>query len=125
MAWDSHYPGHLRAINNNVIDMFHLKSLHAIREAQITVVAKIPSTYIYVHFVQLFTPLKLSSACLKKLERAKKDGKEKLLMHFTMELPHWNPPGRGHFKGFYDEIIFCTGWHYVDKEMFDKDCLPG
>lgn len=30
MAWETHYPGHLRAINNNTIDLFQLKSLHAV-----------------------------------------------------------------------------------------------
>ncbi|MEZ5182486.1 MAG: NAD(P)-binding domain-containing protein [Acidimicrobiales bacterium] len=30
MAWDSHFPGHLRAINNSVLDMFQLKSMHAV-----------------------------------------------------------------------------------------------
>lgn len=28
-AWDTHYPGDLRAINNTVLDMYQLKSLHA------------------------------------------------------------------------------------------------
>lgn len=29
-AWDTHFPGHLRAVNNSIIDMFQLKSLHAV-----------------------------------------------------------------------------------------------
>ncbi|XP_070547248.1 FAD-dependent oxidoreductase domain-containing protein 2-like [Ptychodera flava] len=28
-AWDSHFVGDLRAVNNNLLDMFHLKSLHS------------------------------------------------------------------------------------------------
>jgi len=32
LAWDSHFVGHLRAVNNNVLDMYHLKSLHALRQ---------------------------------------------------------------------------------------------
>lgn len=29
-AWNTHFPGHLRAVNNNVLDMFQLKSMHAV-----------------------------------------------------------------------------------------------
>jgi len=29
-SWNSHFPGDLRAINNNVLDMYQLKSLHAL-----------------------------------------------------------------------------------------------
>ena len=37
LAWDSHFPGDLRAINNSIIDMFHLKSIHGLRKAVPTV----------------------------------------------------------------------------------------
>ncbi len=30
MAWTSHFPGHLRAVNNNLFDTYHLKSQNAI-----------------------------------------------------------------------------------------------
>ena len=33
LAWDTHFPGDLRAINNSIIDMFHLKSIHGLRKA--------------------------------------------------------------------------------------------
>ncbi|XP_077982328.1 FAD-dependent oxidoreductase domain-containing protein 2-like [Glandiceps talaboti] len=32
MAWDTHFVGHLRAVNNGILDMYHLKSLHALRQ---------------------------------------------------------------------------------------------
>ncbi|XP_070559152.1 FAD-dependent oxidoreductase domain-containing protein 2-like [Ptychodera flava] len=35
-AWDTHFVGHLRAVNNNVLDMYHLKSLHALRKCDAT-----------------------------------------------------------------------------------------
>nr|VFJ94777.1 MAG: Pyridine nucleotide-disulphide oxidoreductase [Candidatus Kentron sp. LFY] len=35
MAWNSHYVGHLRAVNNNILDMYQLKSQHAIMNAEI------------------------------------------------------------------------------------------
>ncbi|XP_006820962.1 FAD-dependent oxidoreductase domain-containing protein 2-like [Saccoglossus kowalevskii] len=31
-SWDSHFVGDLRAVNNNILDMYHLKSLHALRQ---------------------------------------------------------------------------------------------
>ncbi|XP_070569718.1 FAD-dependent oxidoreductase domain-containing protein 2-like [Ptychodera flava] len=39
-AWDTHFVGHLRAVNNNVLDMYHLKSLHALRKCEATRVWK-------------------------------------------------------------------------------------
>ncbi|XP_077994882.1 FAD-dependent oxidoreductase domain-containing protein 2-like [Glandiceps talaboti] len=32
MAWDTHFVGNLRAVNNSILDMYHLKSLHALRQ---------------------------------------------------------------------------------------------
>ncbi|XP_070579886.1 FAD-dependent oxidoreductase domain-containing protein 2-like [Ptychodera flava] len=32
LSWDTHFVGHLRAVNNNILDMYHLKSLHALRQ---------------------------------------------------------------------------------------------
>ncbi len=42
MAWDTHFVGDLRAINNTVIDMYQLKSLHAILNPRIKKITKIP-----------------------------------------------------------------------------------
>ncbi|XP_077994880.1 FAD-dependent oxidoreductase domain-containing protein 2-like [Glandiceps talaboti] len=39
-AWDTHFVGHLRAVNNNILDMYHLKSLHALRKCEATRVWK-------------------------------------------------------------------------------------
>ncbi|XP_002738362.1 FAD-dependent oxidoreductase domain-containing protein 2-like [Saccoglossus kowalevskii] len=35
-SWDTHFVGHLRAVNNNIVDMYHLKSLHALRKCEAT-----------------------------------------------------------------------------------------
>jgi thioredoxin reductase len=35
MAWKTHYVGHLRAINNSILDTYHLKSQNAILDASI------------------------------------------------------------------------------------------
>jgi cation diffusion facilitator CzcD-associated flavoprotein CzcO len=29
-AWDTHFAGHVRAVNNNIFDMYQLKSMHAV-----------------------------------------------------------------------------------------------
>lgn len=95
-AWDTHFPGDLRAINNSIIDMFHLKSIHGLRKA---------------------TPT--------KIEEITVDGKRQLKMHFDQDLPNWEPPRTAHLSDTYDEIICCTGWYYIINEMWDDSCKPG
>lgn len=94
-AWDTHFPGHLRAINNNLIDMFHLKSLHAVRVGKI-----------------------------QKIEEVFVDGKRKLKLSYDMPLPHWNPPTTCHLDALYDDVILCCGWNYIVPEMYEDNCLP-
>ncbi|ELU10057.1 hypothetical protein CAPTEDRAFT_221425 [Capitella teleta] len=95
LAWDSHFPGDLRAINNSIIDMFHLKSIHGLRKASPT-----------------------------KIEEVFVNGKRQLKMYFDQHLPHWEPPCTAHLSDTYDDIIFCTGWYYVLPEMWDDSCKP-
>ncbi len=45
LAWKTHYPGHLRAVNNNVLDTYHLKSQNAILDAEIEKIALINEEY--------------------------------------------------------------------------------
>lgn len=40
LAWSSHYVGNLRAVNNNILDMYQLKSQHAIMDADIEEIVK-------------------------------------------------------------------------------------
>ncbi len=53
MAWSTHYVGHLRAVNNNLLDTYQLKSQNAIIDAQITgmrvVGDQIEVTFAYAH----------------------------------------------------------------------------
>ncbi|WP_046004132.1 NAD(P)-binding domain-containing protein [Pseudoalteromonas rubra] len=44
-AWQSHYVGHLRAVNNNILDMYQLKSQHAIMDADISHIKKVGDQY--------------------------------------------------------------------------------
>lgn len=40
LAWQSHYVGHLRAVNNNILDMYQLKSQHGILDASVQSIIK-------------------------------------------------------------------------------------
>ena len=40
LAWQTHYVGNLRAVNNNILDMYQLKSQHAILDATIDKISK-------------------------------------------------------------------------------------
>jgi len=42
-AWSSHYVGHLRAVNNNFLDTYHLKSQNAVLDAEIKSIEKLPA----------------------------------------------------------------------------------
>lgn len=44
-AWQSHYVGHLRAVNNNILDMYQLKSQHAVLDATISKIRKVNDQY--------------------------------------------------------------------------------
>ncbi|XP_077985564.1 FAD-dependent oxidoreductase domain-containing protein 2-like [Glandiceps talaboti] len=92
-AWDTHFVGHLRAVNNSILDMYHLKSLHALRKCDATRVWKT------------------------------EDGK--FSIEYDMHLPNWDPPGTGRFvTNGYDKIISCTGWKFLNIDLFDESCKP-
>ncbi|MEL6535590.1 MAG: NAD(P)-binding domain-containing protein, partial [Bacteroidota bacterium] len=40
LAWSSHYVGHLRAVNNNFLDTYHLKSQNAVLDAHVLGIVK-------------------------------------------------------------------------------------
>jgi thioredoxin reductase len=49
MAWDTHFVGDLRAVNNNVLDMYQLKSLHAVLCPRIQKIVKLPDGTVQTH----------------------------------------------------------------------------
>lgn len=51
-AWQTHYVGHLRAVNNNFLDTYQLKSQNAMIDANITKVEKMGDKY-YVHIAYI------------------------------------------------------------------------
>ena len=40
-AWDTHFAGHVRAVNNNIFDMYQLKSMHAVLNPRLKKIEKI------------------------------------------------------------------------------------
>ncbi len=41
MAWDTHFPGNVRAVNNNIFDMYQLKSMHAVLNPRVKKIEKL------------------------------------------------------------------------------------
>ncbi|WP_051680529.1 NAD(P)-binding domain-containing protein [Vibrio rhizosphaerae] len=50
MAWKTHYVGHLRAVNNNILDTYQLKSQNTILDAEVTSITKDKDKYIVDFF---------------------------------------------------------------------------
>lgn len=92
LAWQTHFVGDLRAINNTVLDMYQLKSLHS-----------------------------SIGISIKKISR-REDGV--LLADIENEVPHWETPGTIRAQLAYDYIIRCTGWRYVDNDLFAPEVAP-
>lgn len=43
MAWETHFVGDLRAVNNNIFDLYQLKSLHAVLRPKVKKIEKLPN----------------------------------------------------------------------------------
>ena len=91
-AWQTHFVGDLRAINNTIIDMYQLKSLHSTIGFRITKI----------------TP----------------EASGGFIAHVEDDLPHWKTPGTFKATLFFDHVIVCTGWKYVNLELFAPDIVP-
>lgn len=52
-AWDTHYVGHLRAVNNNLLDTYLLKSQNAVIDATVDTITRSPSGKFIVKFTSL------------------------------------------------------------------------
>jgi len=93
-AWDSHFVGDLRAINNNLLDMYQLKSLHAV----------------------IGDPPVAISRCA--------DGSGALEVTFREYVGHPDVAlGELELKRVYDAVICCTGFNWV-PDFFAEDCRP-
>jgi thioredoxin reductase len=49
MAWDTHFVGDVRAVNNNILDMYQLKSLHAVISPKIKKIEKLENGNLRTH----------------------------------------------------------------------------
>lgn len=90
-AWDSHYPGHLRAVNNDFLDLYNLKSQHSM-------VSINSNDNIIV----------------------KKNKMNKYFIFTNSELNNNHVPGVGidqHPVGGFDYVVDCTGFN-IDVGIF-------
>lgn len=49
MAWDTHFVGDVRAVNNNIFDMYQLKSLHAVLNPRIKKISRLDNGCLQTH----------------------------------------------------------------------------
>jgi len=66
-----------------------------------------------LHAVQGITPTKITR---------QEDGS--LRLYYTEEFPHWTTPGKAHGWIPVDYVIRCTGWKYLDPDLFAPDIVP-
>ncbi|MFK7974601.1 MAG: NAD(P)-binding domain-containing protein [Halioglobus sp.] len=48
MAWDTHFAGNVRAVNNNIFDMYQLKSMHAVLNPRLRKIEKIENDVLQI-----------------------------------------------------------------------------
>ena len=99
-AWQTHYPGHLRAVNNNFLDTYQLKSQHGIvtflKDDKIIIKKKGDKYFILVSKTTINNDFDIDN----------------FLKNNEIIIP----------EGGYDYIIDCTGFH-LDTSIF-KNCIP-
>jgi thioredoxin reductase len=66
-----------------------------------------------LHSVQGLTPTKITR---------QPDGS--LRLYYVEEFPHWTNPGEASGWIPADHVIRCTGWRYLDADLFEPDVLP-
>ena len=91
-AWETHFVGDVRAVNNNIFDMYQLKSLHAVL-----------------------------NPCVKRISRVSENT---LQTNHEYDYPNASVPGTLKLTREYDFIIRCTGWKWVNDELFDDEMKP-
>jgi thioredoxin reductase len=91
-AWETHFPGDLRSINNTILDMYQLKSMHATVGDRLESIVPNPNGGFDVAV--------------------------------AVDVPHWDPPGTFRVPRHYDKVIRCTGWRYLDLDLFAPECRP-
>jgi len=93
LAWDTHYVGDLRAVNNNYLDLYQLKSQHGM----------------------------ISGRCVN-LEWAPGNEDKKIGQGVTASYAFTVSPDDPVTKFKYDEVIVAAGWRYINSQLFDETC---
>ncbi|XP_070551819.1 FAD-dependent oxidoreductase domain-containing protein 2-like [Ptychodera flava] len=93
-AWNTHFVGDLRAINNNVLEMYGLNGLHS---------------YLFAEATELSKP---------------EGEADKVILHSRELVLHSNRQSYFSNARQYDYVIVCTGWNYVDTSLFADNCKP-
>jgi thioredoxin reductase/uncharacterized protein with PQ loop repeat len=91
-AWETHFVGDLRAVNNNIYDMYQLKSLHAVLNPRI--------------------------------EKISQTADNLLQTNHEYDFPNSSVPGTLKLTREYDFLIRCTGWKWVNDDLFDDEIKP-
>jgi len=105
-AWDSHYPGHLRAVNNDFLDLYNLKSQHSMISFEPGAKMIVKKNKNNKYFI--FSEGELSD-------------KHKVDQNYYK----YHVPGSGidqHPENGFDYVIDCTGFN-IDDSLF-INCKP-
>ncbi|MEX1366742.1 MAG: NAD(P)-binding domain-containing protein [Nannocystaceae bacterium] len=98
MAWQTHYVGHLRAVNNDFLDTYQLKSQNAVLNA-------------IIDQIEVHDPGQAPETT------ATWDGAK-----YRVGMTYCRAAGERETL-LYDRIIACTGWQF-DRSIFASDCMP-
>ena len=99
-AWKTHFAGHLRAVNNNFIDTYLLKSQNAVLDAQIEQIEVRDE----------------ATASRRETDETWGDGR------YRVHVAYAHANGEREVL-YYDRIILCTGWRF-DASIFGETCQP-
>lgn len=102
LAWQTHYVGHLRAINNDFLDTYQLKSGNAVLDAVIDNI-ELPPPPNYTR-------------------RASDSQIEWGTARYKVSVTYRHAAGEREDL-LYDRVILCTGWQF-DRSIFHESCMP-
>ena len=105
-AWDSHYPGHLRAVNNDFLDLYNLKSQHSMISFEPGAKMIVKKNKNKKYFI---------------LSEGELSDKHKVDQNYYK----YHVPGSGidqHPENGFDYVIDCTGFN-IDDSLF-INCKP-
>lgn len=102
LAWQTHYVGHLRAVNNDILDTYQLKSQNAVLDAVIDKIEVPPPS----HYARRATDSQIDWGNAK----------------FKVALTYRHAAGERE-ELLYDRIIVCAGWQF-DTSIFHESCMP-